>query len=311
MTFARGTARPAEALCAVIGNSDLAHRLEVPPASGSSHLLSGCHSVMTREGFYALEEIWRELGASSRRPTAFQSWDFAVEWLNRFVITRAGGATGRFAVVVAFAGKAGVIGLTPLFEEHTLGQANLGTTLHPFGRSHSMETLTDEPIAILRQGYEQLATRMLISRLTADARGKEWDIAVVQGAIGKQPSTRASISLCGIDNVVVTRRRELPMTLRLPASWPCFLSGLSKSMRDNVAYYPRRLTREIGAWKLQTARSPAEVAFATEHLIRLHRHRSESKVGPSHRNHLPGETEASFLRGWFQRLARREQVSIV
>jgi CelD/BcsL family acetyltransferase involved in cellulose biosynthesis len=67
----------------------------------------------------------------------------------------------------------------------------------------------------------------------------------------------------------------------------------------------------MGPWHLQTARSPAEVAFATEHLIRLHRKRSESKVGPPHRNHLPGETEASFLRAWFQRLARRAQVSLI
>jgi len=101
------------------------------------------------------------------------------------------------------------------------------------------------------------------------------------------------------------------MTLPLPASWPSFESRLSKSMRDNVAYYPRRLTREIGRWRIHSARSPAEVAITTEHLIRLHRQRSESKAGPSHRNHLPGETEASFLGGWFQRLARRDQISLV
>src|SRR5438309_1043829 len=122
MTSARGNVRPAEALSPVIGNSDRARVFELAPGTGSIHLVSGCHSVVTRDGFYALEEIWRELSASSRRPTAFQSWDFAVEWLNKFVIARAGGATGRFAVVVAFAGKAGVVGLTPLFEEYTLGQ---------------------------------------------------------------------------------------------------------------------------------------------------------------------------------------------
>jgi CelD/BcsL family acetyltransferase involved in cellulose biosynthesis len=268
------------------------------------------HSIATPDGFQALEGIWRELSQRSRRPTAFQSWDFATEWLNRFVLARVGGATGRFAVIVASEPTVGVIGLMPLFEEHTLGQPNLGKTLQPFGRSHSMETLTDEPIAILRQGYEQVASRILISHIATGARSKQWDIAVVHGAHGKQAASRAAFSLSeGL--LEVTRSRELPMTLRLPASWRCFHAGLSKSMRDNVAYYPRRLTREIGPWELQTARSPSEVAFATEHLIRLHRKRSESKVGPPHRNHLPGETEASFLRGWFQRLARRGQVSLI
>ena len=290
----------------------VAHSLEVLPAGRSIDLRPGCHSIATLDGFYALQEIWRELSASSRSATAFQSWDFAVEWLNRFVLARAGGATGRFAVIVACEGRAGVIGLTPLFEEHSLGQSNLGMTLQPFGRSHSMETLTDEPIAILRQGYEHLAARMLVSRIAADARNKEWDIAVVHGIRSRQVAARASISLSQrLDNVEVTRRRSLPMTLPLPASWSTFQSGLSKSMRDNVAYYPRRLTREIGPWKIQTARSPAEVAIATEHLVRLHRQRSASKAGPSHRNHLPGETEASFLRGWFERLARQDQISLV
>jgi len=288
------------------------HPLKLRLAGVSRDLGSGCHAVVTPDGFYALEEIWRELSASSRRPTAFQSWDFAVEWLNRFVFARAGGATGRFTVVVAFDGSAGVIGLTPLFEEHTLGQPELGKTLQPFGRSHSMETLTDEPIAVLRQGYEHLATRMLVARIAADTRRKEWDIAVVHGVQGKQLTTGTSISLSGrLDNVELTRRRDLPMVVRLPASWPMFQSALSKSMRDNVAYYPRRLTREIGAWKLQLARSPAEVALATEHLIGLHRKRSEATVGPAHRNHLPGETEASFLRGLFQRLAKRNQVTLI
>jgi CelD/BcsL family acetyltransferase involved in cellulose biosynthesis len=175
-----------------------------------------------------------------------------------------------------------------------------------------METLTDEPMAILRQGHEQLATQMLISRISAGARSREWDIAVVHGVRGKQRATGGSISLSGrLETIEMTRSRELPMTLRLPASWPIFQSGLSKSMRDNIAYYPRRLTREVGPWKLQLARAPIEVAFATEHLIRLHRQRSESKVGPPHRNHLPGETEASFLRGWFHRMAQRNEVSLV
>jgi len=301
MTFGRASARPEATAPAEL----------LPPGTPMA-FRPGCHSVATLEGFYALEAIWRQLTASTPASTAFQSWDFAVEWLNRFVLARAGGATGRFTVIVASESRAGVIGLAPLFEEHSLGQSNLGTTLQPFGRSHSMETLTDEPIAILRHGYEHLAARMLMSRIAADGRNEKWDIAVLYGIRSREKASRASVSLSGrLDTIEVTRLRDLPMTLPLPASWPSFESRLSKSMRDNVAYYPRRLTREIGRWRIHSARSPAEVAITTEHLIRLHRQRSESKAGPSHRNHLPGETEASFLGGWFQRLARRDQISLV
>jgi len=273
---------------------------------------TGCHSVTTLDGFHALEAVWRELSQNVGAATAFQSWDFAVEWLNRFVIGRSGGATGRFKVIVASESRVGVIGLAPLFEEHSLGQSTFGTTLQPFGRSHSMETLTDEPITLLRRGYERLATGMLTAHIARDANDKGWDIAVVCGARSKRHSGRASLSLSkGLDNLEVKRRLDLPMVLSLPASWESFKARVSKSMRDNIAYYPHRLTREIGAWKIQTARSPGEVAVATEHLIDLHRRRSQSQAGRSHTNHISGETEASFLRGCFQRLARRNQVSIV
>ena len=47
------------------------------------------------------------------------------------------------------------------------------------------------------------------------------------------------------------------MTRPLPTSWSSFESGLSKNRcGDNIAYYPRCLTREIRPWKVKTARSP-------------------------------------------------------
>jgi CelD/BcsL family acetyltransferase involved in cellulose biosynthesis len=272
----------------------------------------GCHAIVTLDAFYALEGIWRELWAGSPASTAFQSWDFAVEWLEHFVIRRAGGATGRFRVLVASNSRDGVIGIVPLFEERSLGRSRLGTTLQPFGRSHSMETLTDEPVGIFRPGHERAATRLLLANLALDSRRGGWDMAIVPGGRSMQALARASVSASkALDSIEVTRGRDLPMRLELPSSWRELKSRLSKSMRDNLAYYPRRLTREIGPWQIQTARSPADVAVATEELIALHRKRGDSNLGRRHRNHLPGDIEVSFLRGWFQRLARRGQVSIV
>jgi CelD/BcsL family acetyltransferase involved in cellulose biosynthesis len=311
MAFAGGSARLGEAP-SLGPSSDVSYSLELAAQPRATELGAGCHSIATLDGFYALEASWRELAGSSAASSAFQSWDFAAEWLERFVIGKVGGATGRFRVLVACDIQDGVIGIVPLFEEHSLGVSKLGTTLQPFGRSHSMETLTDEPVAIYRPGHEKAATRMLMDRLAQDSRADGWDIAVVPGPRRADNAARASFALSRrLRSLEVTRQRELPLTLRLPPSWRAFLSPLSKSMRDNVAYYPRRLTREVGPWHIETARTPADVALATEELIRLHRQRSESKLGRPHRNHLPGDTEAGFLHGWFQRLARRGQVSVV
>ena len=101
------------------------------------------------------------------------------------------------------------------------------------------------------------------------------------------------------------------MFVPLPSSWRAYRSGLSKSMRDNLSYYPKRLDREIGAWVIRAARTPAEVALATEALIALHRERSRSLAGKRHCDHIPTATHAAFMRQWLQRLARRGAVSVI
>src|SRR4051812_6872760 len=125
MTFAWGSVRPPAAIASVDDEGGSTRRLELLPSGPPTVRRSGCYSVVTPEGFHALEPIWRELCASARAPTPFHSWDFAVEWLDQFVTARAGSATGRFKVIVASDARAGVIGLTPLFEEHLLGEARL------------------------------------------------------------------------------------------------------------------------------------------------------------------------------------------
>jgi hypothetical protein len=228
------------------------------------------------------------------------------------VSAKTGGATGRFMVVVVTDRKAGVIGIAPLYEENLLGASTFGTTLQPFGRSNAIETMTDEPIAIFRRGYEDRAVRMVTSYIAAESPLQGWDVAVAYGTRRTKAASGASISLSRrLGSVEVTRVRNLALTMDLPTSWSALQGRLSKSMRDNLAYYPRRLTREIGAWQLKAARSPAEVSVATENLIQLHLARSAATTLLAHGNHLPGETQVSFLRGLFQRLATRNEISIV
>ncbi len=106
----------------------------------------------------------------------------------------------------------------------------------------------------------------------------------------------------------MTRSATAVLPLDLPSRWETFTAGLSKSMRDNIAYYPRRLTRERGDWTIRTARSPSEIAVAVEHLIELHTRRSRSATGVAHHSHI---ASASFMRTWFARAAARGEISIL
>ena len=145
-----------------------------------------------RTGFHALEQIWRELSASSRTANRFSVLGLRGRMAQSLRASPERAAPPvRFTVLVAFDSRAGVIGLMPLFEEHLLGEPTFGTTLQPFGRSQVIETLTDEPIAIFRRGYESRATADADFQRSAKTHATEaWDIAVVYGARRRQPTGR-------------------------------------------------------------------------------------------------------------------------
>ena len=100
------------------------------------------------------------------------------------------------------------------------------------------------------------------------------------------------------------------LTVPLSVGWDAYRASLTKSMRDNIAYYPRRLAREIGSYRVRIARTPAEIEPATSALIALHRARARSSTGIAHRDHITTENQASFLRAWFGRAATRGNVAI-
>jgi hypothetical protein len=259
-----------------------------------------------------LERAWRELYARAANASPFRSWDFTVEWYRQFVVGRIGGATGRFEIVLAKDAHGRVIGAVPMFEERVFGAAAFGSVLQPFGRGQSFETMTDEPISLLRQGCEEEAARAITDHVARRLTHGGWDLAVVSGLPHNGAKGRRSLVWSRpFESVELIRPASGAILLPLPRSWEAFTSGLSKSMRDNIAYYPRRLSREIGEWTMRTARTPAAVAIATGRLIDLHRRRSRSGTGVVHRDHIPGAAEEAFLRGWFGRAAARDELSIV
>ncbi|HVT07178.1 MAG TPA: GNAT family N-acetyltransferase [Polyangia bacterium] len=265
--------------------------------------------MSTAAAFTELEQRWRDVLAHSSAPSPFHTWEFAHEWWHQFVVGRLGGATGQFEVVVVSTAGGMPVAILPFYVENTLGRANLGTTLQPFGRSSFFETMTDSPIAIYRAGFEARALEAVKSYLGGARRS--WDVAALRTNPSRNAAASSSSRLSPASSLLeVTRVCEAPLTAQLPTSWAVYRTTLSKSMRDNVAYYPRKLSRECPGWRLREVRSPAEIGGATDALIRLHRMRSTTRVGIPHRNHIETEEQAAFLRRWFRRAAERNQIAI-
>src|SRR5580698_2043023 len=110
---------------------------EVRPQTPRLYPAGGCISITTEHELAALEPLWRELHAEASDASPFRSWDFTIEWLRHFVLGRAGDATGKFEIVLAFDAHRRLIGAAPMFEERSLGSEALGLILQPFGRSRS------------------------------------------------------------------------------------------------------------------------------------------------------------------------------
>jgi CelD/BcsL family acetyltransferase involved in cellulose biosynthesis len=269
-----------------------------------------CTSITSEREFRELESAWRELFAVSASPSPFHTWDFVVEWWRTFVLGQFGCATGDWEVVVVRDGSRRVVAILPFFLEHNQGVPLLGVTLQPFGRSTSTDTMTDEPVAIHRSGFESAATAAAKRYLLARRGDRPWDVAALRWSGQKATSIPSRTAFETWPCVEVERAAAAPLVVRPQGSWDSYRAMLSKSTRDNLSYYPKRLTRDMGSWSLRVARSPLEIDAAAQILVELHRRRSRSSKGVQHFDHLATPQQVSFLRAWFQRAARRGEAQI-
>jgi len=81
----------------------------------------------------------------------------------------------------------------------------------------------------------------------------------------------------------------------LAADWGLVKKSLSRSMRDNLPYYPKLLTRHGHDWSVDIVRDANEVRELVPTLIDLHRSRAQSKLLHPHFNYFKGENEKAFI----------------
>ena len=276
-------------------------------------LTSACREITADAEFLALRERWNALLACCDYPTPFCSWEWAWEWWQRF----GGAASPRCRLIVAEAHDAAgtLVGLAPFFFPAAEAGPLRLRPLRPLAtRIHCLvDDLTEEPLVLLRADAPEAAFEALCRALLAWPGRGDWDLIHLRllrragtGAIG--PLWRR---LPGTFPFVLTRpKKRLGQTRELAAAWPEFRRSLSKSMRDNTAYYPRLLTREGHAWSVTILRDPEAVSQAVRTLIRLHTCRAESERGPAHTNHLPGAEQQAFLHDILTRLSAQGMAAV-
>ena len=109
----------------------------------------------------------------------------------------------------------------PFYFERNRGIAELGLTLQPFGRSNVAETMTDEPIALYRGGFEAAAAEAVKAHFVRTRGDRRWDLTAIRspaGGFASSPATRPRVT-ASFGTLEVERASPAPLLVRPATSW--------------------------------------------------------------------------------------------
>lgn len=295
--------------------------------------------VRSVEEFAALEHSWQELSADCSQDSAFACWDWAYCWWKHFCQSDLSSHpypnTKRTLYLLCVRDeKDRLHGIAPFYSWADGKGIALTHELRMFGdEGRDGEGMTDEPILLLRRGYEQKAHNSILNHLlerkkhapnSFKLRLQNYEpllpyssVLVAKGRRIKMRNRwevvrgdRSEIQWFARRWLLKTKHQQGSELVTLPGSWEAFRKSLSRSMRDNLSYYPRRLEKEGHILSVQIAKTPQEVRAATTILVTLHNHRMQSTRGPKHLSHIPTGQHQCFLTDCLPRMAAQGQAFI-
>ena len=301
----------------------------------SVRVLPDVQDVRTVEEFAALYGEWQELGEDCSVDSPFAYWEWAFSWWKHFgenaPVT---GPPRTLRLLCVRDGHGRLSGIAPFYGSGEGGTGISPRELRMLGDDgRAGEGMTDEPILLLRRGCEQETLSAVLTHLLAGKRRRpDFFKLRLQSPEPLLPHSPALVSRgfrAKLRNrwetvrgdrsemqwlpgnwLLRTKRQQGAEAAALPSSWAAFRQSLSRSMRDNLSYYPRRLEKDGHTLCVRLARTPQEVRSATPALVALHNHRAQSARGPRHGSHIPTERHGCFLADCLPRMAARGQAFI-
>lgn len=260
-------------------------------------------TVTNEAEFIALEPVWRALQAASERCCGYLTWEWASAWWEHF--GRRCPLTGdRGTLETLVIEDAGVpVAIFPFFVRHPSLFSFRLKRLQLIGYNGKLDVcgLTEEPILLVRSGFETTVFRALNRHLESQARRFRFDAFTIQYLVARDRVT----PLLGMR----TQRKPGPQVITLPDTWQEFRKQLGKSMRDNMAYYPRLLERSGHQWSVRIATSDSDVDQAVEDLVRLHEKRVVATKG-KRRSYFNHPSLPKFYAKAHRELAKRGEAFV-
>ena len=237
-----------------------------------------------------LREDWHRLSMRMHSKTALHDWQYLLTWWETFgrrcPITR---RPGEHHVLIVRSGSQ-IVGILPFFAIERSKFSLMPKRLRPFGYAGRLEPydLTEEPLVAIDPEHEELVLAETNKWLNAGLSNRLWDCCVFKWfGHSAPPITKNAWQR-------VTKKPG-PAHVALPETWTAFRKGLSKSMRDNLPYYGRLLTRHGHEWQFTAAEIGPDWTRALDELIRLHRLRACRSNDADRVDHLSTSAHRDFL----------------
>lgn len=253
-------------------------------------------AICSEEALAALAPEWEALAGLCYRPSLCATPTWVSTWWKTFCRRRHGARFGLFVVAVRDQDSR-LVGVMPFYEERSrpLRARRLrliGDTTTDCGA----ESMTEEPTVLVKNGLETPVMEAIGEFLKGHIEKGRWDFLALRLLYsGPEQPMQALADQLGPVAKCRTKAKHGSNMAELPASWDVYRKELSKSMRDNLPYYPRLLTRHGYEWEVRMHRDAEAVAAATPRLIELHRGRSFSTRGKPHDSHMPTSYHAEFF----------------
>jgi len=253
-----------------------------------------------------LETDWRELYEEIENPSLCASFSWVSAWWHAFGKTC---PNARPFVVVLRGEQDRAAAIFPFFEEDPSNPLEIRRLRLMGDLGHDAAFgMTEEPTHLVRPGMEASSLDTLALALKPEIEAGRWDLLAFR-IFDDAPSCPLAAAFAGLlpKAWLKTDARTGCDFATLPDTWTDYRKLLTKSMRDNLGYYPRLLTRGGHQWQVRYIRDAADMPAAVKRLTQLHQARAESHRGLRHCNHIHGPTQEAFLADLLSALAPRDR----
>ncbi|MEI7984651.1 MAG: GNAT family N-acetyltransferase [Armatimonadota bacterium] len=261
-----------------------------------------CDVVQNQSELEDLRAEWNSLFSSVADASPCAHPDWTLSWWLAFGTNSLGAGRHTFLYVLTFRDSEGVlVAMMPMYEDQPTSFTAIRRlrSIGYLGRERAYD-MTEEPTNLILPGYESLVIEQINLHFHRQLANGRWDFVAIVLSNGFE------LSFSETQRVAFVRwdQRSGSDYVSLPPTWTEYRSQMTKSMRENLPYYARLLTRHGHDWCFKKIDDPTMVQDAVLRLSTLHQARSESTRGTRHSNHLHGPAQIDFFAEFLTRAVR-------